>query len=84
MRSRSKGTNTPPTPLIDSAGLRRIPYKIEVGDPSEADFRKLFEIMAPPMGFELNLDAVDYLVATHYRAVNRPFRACQPRDERAL
>ena len=23
---------------------------------------------------------VDYLIETHYKAVNRPFRCCQPRD----
>jgi hypothetical protein len=73
-------TNLEPKDLVDEAFLRRIPYKIEVTDPSEADFRELFRIMCPKLGMEHDESAIDYLVETHYRAVNRPFRACQPRD----
>jgi hypothetical protein len=73
-------TNLEPRDLVDGAFLRRIPYKIEVPDPSEEHFRKLFEIMAPKMGMVHNPDSVDYLIETHYKAVDRPYRACQPRD----
>lgn len=73
-------TNLEPNDLVDGAFLRRIPYKIEVPDPSEENFRALCEIMAPLLGFEFNGDSIDYLIETHYRSVNRPFRACQPRD----
>ena len=34
-------TNLEPSDLVDEAFLRRIPYKIEVSDPSLDDFRKL-------------------------------------------
>ena len=40
-------TNLEPKDLVDDAFLRRIPYKIEVIDPSEEEFRELFKIMAP-------------------------------------
>ncbi|MCA9236917.1 MAG: AAA family ATPase [Planctomycetales bacterium] len=73
-------TNLEPRDLVDDAFLRRIPYKIEVTDPSEEDFRKLLEIMAPKLDVKYDPAAVDYLVTTHYKANNRPFRACQPRD----
>jgi hypothetical protein len=73
-------TNLEPKDLVDDAFLRRIPYKIEVTDPDEAAFRRLFEIMAPIIGVEYDQDSVDYLIATHYHAVNRPMRCCQPRD----
>lgn len=73
-------TNLEPRDLVDGAFLRRIPYKIEVPDPSEAEFRKLFEIMCRVMKFEHKADCIDYLVKTHYLAVERPFRLCQPRD----
>ena len=73
-------TNLEPRDLVDGAFLRRIPYKIEVPDPSEEHFRKLFEIMAPHMGMVYEPDVVDYLIETHYKPVNRPYRACQPRD----
>ncbi len=73
-------TNLVPKDLVDDAFLRRIPYKIEVIDPNEDEFRQLFKIMAPKLGFEFRPAPVDYLIQTHYLAKNRPFRACQPRD----
>jgi hypothetical protein len=73
-------TNLEPQDLVDGAFLRRIPYKIEVCDPSESEFLELFELMAPMMGFQYDKECVEYLVETHYRSCNRPFRACQPRD----
>ncbi len=73
-------TNLEPKDLVDDAFLRRIPYKIEVTDPDEESFRKLMEIMAGILKVEYNAEAVEYLVQTHYKAVNRPFRCCQPRD----
>ncbi len=73
-------TNLEPRDLVDDAFLRRIPYKIEVGDPEENLFRELFKIMAPIIGVEYNETSLNYLIDTHYRAVERPFRCCQPRD----
>jgi len=73
-------TNLEPKDLVDDAFLRRIPYKIEVPDPSEEEFRKLFEIMAPIVGMDFNQEALDYLVDEHYKPVDRPYRCCQPRD----
>jgi DNA-binding PadR family transcriptional regulator len=73
-------TNLEPRDLVDGAFLRRIPYKIEVPDPSPEHFRRLFEIMAPKLGLIHDPAAVEYLIETHYLAINRPFRACQPRD----
>ena len=73
-------TNLEPKDLCDDAFLRRIPYKIEVTDPSEEEFRELFKIMCRVVKMEHNPAAVDYLIETHYKAVGRPFRCCQPRD----
>ncbi|MEX2169626.1 MAG: AAA family ATPase [Pirellulales bacterium] len=73
-------TNLEPKDLVDDAFLRRIPYKIEVIDPEESAFRKLFKIMSDILKVEYNEAALDYVIATHYKAVNRRFRACQPRD----
>lgn len=73
-------TNLEPRDLVDEAFLRRIPYKIEATDPTEENFRKLFEIMAPIVDCEYNAEAVEYLIEKHYKSVNRPFRCCQPRD----
>jgi len=73
-------TNLEPKDLVDDAFLRRIPYKIEVPDPSEEEFRKLFEIMAPIVGLEFDQEALDYVIDTHYKPIKRPYRCCQPRD----
>ncbi|MCA9052840.1 MAG: AAA family ATPase [Planctomycetaceae bacterium] len=73
-------TNLEPKDLVDGAFLRRIPYKIEVPDPSREHFKKLFSIMAPKLGVIYDDDAVEYLIDTHYVESGRPFRNCQPRD----
>jgi hypothetical protein len=73
-------TNLEPKELVDDAFLRRIPYKIEVLDPTEEEFRELFKLMCSRLGFEYSDEAISYLLAKHYRAVARPLRCCQPRD----
>ncbi len=73
-------TNLEPKDLVDEAFLRRIPYKIEVIDPTEQEFRQLFKLVCQSMGVAYRDDVVTYLINTHYRPVKRPFRACQPRD----
>ena len=66
--------------LVDDAFLRRIPYKIEVPNPTEDAFRKLFGIMSKVLKIPFNADSVDYLIAKYYKPVNRPYRNCHPRD----
>jgi len=73
-------TNLEPRELVDDAFLRRIPYKIEVADPSEDEFRQLFQMMCPKFGFEYREESVNYVIDKHYRQVARPLRCCQPRD----
>jgi hypothetical protein len=74
-------TNLEPSALVDEAFLRRIPYKIQVTDPTEETFRKMIAAFAPKLGFaEVDLPSVDYLIAHHYQRVGRPFRCCHPRD----
>lgn len=73
-------TNLEPRHIVDEAFLRRIPYKIEVFDPSEKEFRALFKQLAVEMGFAHDEDAIDYLVQKHYRSPRRPMRYCHARD----
>lgn len=73
-------TNLEPKDLVDDAFLRRIPYKIEVENPTEEEFIALFKIMCPIMGFEYDEAAIRYVIDQHYKPINRPFRCCQPRD----
>ena len=73
-------TNLEPEHLADEAFLRRIPYKIEIGDPAEAEFHRLFQSYARGLGFPYEKAAIDYLIAKHYRPCNRPMWRCHPRD----
>jgi hypothetical protein len=73
-------TNLEPRDLLDEAFLRRIPYKIEIGDPTEVQFRDLVKNQAATLGFEIDLAAIDHLIEQHYRRAHRPYRFCHPRD----
>jgi predicted ATPase with chaperone activity len=73
-------TNLEPEELVDEAFLRRIPYKVNIVDPAEDEFHRLFEFYAPKLGFRYDAQAVDYLVRTHYRPEGRGLRRCHPRD----
>jgi hypothetical protein len=73
-------TNLEPRSLVDEAFLRRIAYKIDFQDPSEDEFRDLLKSSAAGLGFTPADAAVDHLIERHYRAANRPFRFCHPRD----
>ena len=73
-------TNLEPRELVDEAFLRRIPFKIEIGDPNEDEFHHLFELYAYSFGCEYRREVIDDLLERHYRPTNRPLRRCQARD----
>ncbi|MDB4766428.1 AAA family ATPase [bacterium] len=73
-------TNLDPVTLCDEAFLRRIPYKIEVFDPTEIQFRELFDKLLTQMGFQAQEGVVDQLIEYHYKRPNRPFRFCHVGD----
>ena len=73
-------TNLEPRDLVDEAFLRRIPYKIEVEDPSREQFRGLFEKTCREQGVGFDASALDHLMSRHYEAAKRPMRFCHPRD----
>ncbi|MBI3838389.1 MAG: AAA family ATPase [Planctomycetia bacterium] len=73
-------TNLEPEDLVDEAFLRRIPYKIEVGDPGVEEFHFLFKLYCATFDCEYRKDVVNYLIDTHYRSQNRAMRRCHPRD----
>ncbi|MDA0587438.1 MAG: AAA family ATPase [Planctomycetota bacterium] len=73
-------TNLEPRDLVDDAFLRRIPYKIEVPNPSPKMFHQLFQIMCQQIGIEYRAEAINYLMQEHYMKVDRSLKACHPRD----
>lgn len=73
-------TNLEPKDLVDEAFLRRIPYKIEIGDPDAEEFHFLFQLYARTFRCEYRKEVVDHLLARHYQPFRRPMRRCHPRD----
>jgi DNA-binding PadR family transcriptional regulator len=73
-------TNLEPKALVDEAFLRRIPYKIDVENPSENQFRKLLKEIASEWKVQYDDAAVDYLIQKHYRDCQREMRYCHPGD----
>jgi hypothetical protein len=73
-------TNLDPQTLADEAFLRRIPYKIPVTDPSVDEFTRIFELNCRRRHLRFHPVIIQYLQRRHYAPVNRPLRACHPRD----
>ncbi|MEN8098289.1 MAG: ATP-binding protein [Chloroflexota bacterium] len=73
-------TNMDPRDLVDEAFLRRIPHKIEIGDPNPNDFRAIFIRICESLGVPFDEDGLEYLIREHYIGQNRKLRAVHPRD----
>ncbi len=55
-------TNLEPEDLMDPAFLRRIPYKIELFEPTKEDFRTIFDMVSNNSGLKLSDEIFDYIV----------------------
>jgi SpoVK/Ycf46/Vps4 family AAA+-type ATPase len=73
-------TNLNPQDLVDEAFLRRIRHKIEVPDPSPAEFREIFRRGCQARGIPYDDQALVYLLQEWYIKRRRPLRAVHPRD----
>ena len=73
-------TNLHPDKLGDEAFLRRIQYKMFVGNPSEAEYRTIFETFARGRELETHPAVLNDFVARHYHRTRKPMRRCHPRD----
>jgi len=73
-------TNLQPEELVDEAFLRRVPFKINIGDPSIAEFMDLFKRACESADVPWRPDSVEKLIGKHYRSIGRPLRRCHPRD----
>jgi len=73
-------TNMPPADLVDEAFLRRIPHKIEVGDPTPEQFREIFIKVCESRRIPFDDRALNYLIQEWYVKANRNLRAVHPRD----
>jgi hypothetical protein len=73
-------TNLNPASLADEAFMRRIPYKIAIGDPTIDQFTQIFEMNCRKRDLRFHQVMVAYLQRRHYNPMRRPMRACHPRD----
>lgn len=73
-------TNLDPKELVDEAFLRRIKYKIEVGNPDERAYREIFRKVCDAAGIPYVEQAVTYVIEHYYKPRNMALRACHPRD----
>ncbi len=73
-------TNLEPKNLVDEAFLRRIPYKIDVGNPSEDEFRTLIKRIADEWGMKYQDGPVDYLIEKWYKGCGVDMRYCHAGD----
>ncbi len=73
-------TNLDPADLVDDAFLRRIKYKIEVGNPTWDQFHDLFHLMCHNMNVPFDERGYKYLVQKWYVKFSRDPRFVHPRD----
>ena len=72
-------TNLEPEDLMDPAFLRRLPYKIEVGSPSEENFKTIFQKESEKQGMTLPDDIFDTIVFKLKNEKKMDFAAYMPR-----
>jgi predicted ATPase with chaperone activity len=73
-------TNLDPKDLVDEAFLRRIRYKIEVGNPTYDQFREIFKIMCRILKVPYDEQGLAYLLNEWYIKHDRDLRMVHPRD----
>ncbi len=73
-------TNLQPEELVDEAFLRRVPFKIHIGDPTIEEFMELFKLACEASNVPWRPDVIEKLIVKHYRNLGRPLRRCHPRD----
>jgi predicted ATPase with chaperone activity len=71
-------TNLEPTDLADDAFLRRIRFKLRLGDPTPAEFAELFRRECASRGIRCAPEGARYILERWL--ADRPLRMCQPRD----
>ncbi len=73
-------TNLNPSELVEEAFLRRIQYKILVGNPTREEYDEIFRRCCDKVGLEYSSKGVDLIFREFYEKRGLPPRACHPRD----
>ena len=70
-------TNFHPNVIFDKAALRRIFYKIKIDGPNQADFLKIFALVARKKRVPLNEDALIHLLQNKYPTIGNVYATYQ-------
>ncbi len=73
-------TNLDPKELVDEAFLRRIRYKIEVGNPTPQQYREIMRRVCAAKDVPYSDDGLRYLLTEQYAKRNLELRSVHPRD----
>ena len=71
-------TNFHPNEIFDNAALRRIFYKIKIDGPCQADFLKIFAMVAKKKQMPLDEAALVHLLKKKYPTINNVYANYQP------
>jgi hypothetical protein len=71
-------TNFHPNEIFDKAALRRIFFKIKIDGPSQADFLRIFAMVAKKKGMPLDEVALIHLIKKKYPTINSVYANYQP------
>jgi hypothetical protein len=72
-------TNIDPDKVMDSAFLRRLGYRVQILNPDEERYSRIFQTYAGHLSLAVAPDILPHLLE-RYRAESRHLRACDPRD----
>lgn len=73
-------TNLDPKDLVDEAFLRRIRYKIEIGNPTPTQYREILRRVCKSKNIPYSDEALRYLLTEQYAKRGLDLRAVHPRD----
>ncbi|WP_299369239.1 ATPase [uncultured Tateyamaria sp.] len=71
-------TNFHPNEIFDQAALRRIFFKIKIDGPNQANFLKIFAMVAKKKGMALNEEALIHLLKVKYPTIDNIYANYQP------
>jgi len=71
-------TNFHPNDIFDQAALRRIFFKIKIDGPTQADFLKIFALVARKRRMPLNEEALIHLLQNKYPTIDNVYANYQP------
>lgn len=72
-------TNLDPMKIVDDAFLRRLPYKINVRNPTREEYLEIWKAGATKLGLKYDQAVMDHLFSL-YKKDRRGLRAVHPRD----